>query len=68
MSMPGHLIPPGFAQHQPIDPNSVYPGLSEYDARRVRAVVAAVREWCDQERALNAAFPPVKKGLADAHA
>lgn len=63
-----HLIPPGFAQHQPIDPESFYPGLSEYDVRRVRAVVAAVREWCDQERALNAAFPPVKKGLADAHA
>jgi len=63
-----HLIPPGFAQHQLIDPNSVFPGLSEYGARRVRAVTEAVRTWCEQERALNAAFPPVKKGLADAHA
>ena len=63
-----HLIPPGFAQHTAIDPNSVWPGLSEYDARRVRAVTEAVRVWCEQERVLNAAFPPIKKGLADAHA
>ncbi|MBT2119864.1 hypothetical protein [Dyella sp. LX-1] len=62
------LIPPGFAEHQPIDPDSVWPGLNAYEAQRVRAVRDAVRVWCEQERVLNAAFPPVKKGLADAHA